>query len=116
MAFSGRLAHFESVLYAFRGDRETALAIADKYDDGSNAAAANLLWTYHILGEDERLISLLTRIDSEPLGPLSLAPYVFSWAGTLPFDLADAPNFTERLLEAGVDINSLETIDWPDGN
>ena len=104
--------HFESLRYALRGDAEKALIAAAKYDTGTNLAPPDLLWTYRLLGEDERFHSLLDRIDSAPEGPALLAPFIFVWGAALPFDLDDAPNFKTALSEAGVSPDSLRTASW----
>jgi hypothetical protein len=88
---------------ALRGDAAVALALADEMEAGIDWPRYSLLTIYHQLGDAERSRALVRRIDAMPSGPAILATHLSSSGGALTFDLADAPNFSARLREAGAD-------------
>ena len=65
---------------------------------------SGLLLAYHELGDVESASALAGRIDSLPGGSAILVR-ALTLFGTVPFDLADTPNFARRLEVAGIDIS-----------
>ena len=63
-----------------------------------------LLPAYRALGEDGNVATLARRIDQLPAGSVMFVQ-IIALSGTVPFDLADAPNFARRLREAGIDLS-----------
>lgn len=93
---------------AIRSDTAAALARAAAIEAYSEWPQSGLLQIYHQLGDRQRARDLVRRIDALPAGPAILTRLiVLHDARFLTFDLADAPNFSARLREAGVDPGSL---------
>jgi TolB-like protein len=99
-----------ALLAAIRGDREQLAELAQLGEEHLGGPDPTLLLPYHML--DDRTLSrdLVRRIDALPAGALILAREVLFRGRILAFDLADAPNFTARLREAGVDPVSLRIL------
>ncbi len=111
--FSGDFSYYEPLLAALKGDRTTALQIADTFEDRSIGYSAGLLLTYHELGEAERMRSLVARLDASKVGPALLAIDLAITGGILRYDLDDAPNLKKRLEEAQIDPAALKTSTKP---
>jgi hypothetical protein len=90
-------------LAALHGDRETALRLAAELDGPDGWPRDQVLKVYHELGDDARRSALARRIDALPAGPAILARLTAFDGNALVFDLADTPNFAARLVEAGID-------------
>ena len=73
-----------------------------------------LLPAYRALGDDASLASLTRRIDSLPAGS-AIFVQMIALSGTVPFDLADAPNFARRIDQAGIDLVNFGTPLGPTG-
>jgi TolB-like protein len=106
----GEAPHFPALLAAVRGDRDTALRLAGELDNAGGWPNDALLEVYHEIGDAERSRALVRRVDALPAGAAILSRRVFLSGGTLPFDLAAAPNFTARLAEAGIDLSRLPNM------
>jgi TolB-like protein len=99
---------FTALAAAIRGDTAAALAQTTAIEAYSEWPQSGLLPIYHQLGDRQRARDLVRRIDALPAGPAILTrQIVLNDARFLTFDLADAPNFSARLREAGVDPGSL---------
>jgi TolB-like protein len=93
---------------AIRGDTAAALAHAAAIEAASEWPQSHVLQIFHQLGDRQRARDLVRRIDALPAGPAILTrQIVLNDARSLTFDLADTPNFSARLREAGVDPGSL---------
>jgi len=88
---------------ALRGDTAALLRRAAASDPDNPWPDTELLHLYHHAGEAEKLRQLVRRIDALPSGPAIFVVHLFRSAAAPTFDLADAPNFSARLREAGVD-------------
>jgi adenylate cyclase len=88
---------------AVRGDTALALERAAALEAALGWPYSRLLRVYHQLGDRERARALVARIDAMPSGPVILARELSLTGVALTFDPADAPNFSARLREAGVD-------------
>ncbi len=104
--FSGDYFYYEPLLAALQGDRELALQIAEKQQEGSARYEIGLLTTYWELGEADRIRSLVSRIDALKVGPTMLAIDLAISGGILQFDLNDTPRLKKRLEEAQIDLAS----------
>jgi hypothetical protein len=127
--------HTESALAALAGDRDhfirvglipADLAAALQRDPAEAAAmlrahvqthlqsgerpAWRYLWLLHELGDRQLSRELVRRIDALPAGPAILMNQVFVWGRHTTFDVADAPNFSARLREAGADPAALPVL------
>jgi tetratricopeptide (TPR) repeat protein len=92
-------------LLAVRGDYEAALRMADALESVPRSPTvrdAALVDVYFEAGATERLRALIKRIDDSPQGT-AIFIQMLGQSAALAFDLADAPNFAARLIEAGVD-------------
>ena len=107
--FSGDFSYYEPLLAALQGDRTTALQMTDRFEDQSTGYLAGLIFTYHELGDAERMRSLVARLDASTIGPALLAIDLAIAGGVMRFDLADAPNLRKRLEEAQIDPASFKT-------
>jgi TolB-like protein len=63
-----------------------------------------LLPAYRALGDETSVSALARRIDALP-GGSAMFVQVIALSGSVPFDLADTPNFARRLEEAGIDLS-----------
>jgi TolB-like protein len=99
-----------ALLAAVRGEEEAAFERAAAIDHASSWPPSLLLLVYHELGDRQRSRELVQRIDSLPAGPAILARQLWLHGRALTFDLADAPNFSARLAEAGVDPGSFRVM------
>jgi tetratricopeptide (TPR) repeat protein len=92
-------------LAAVRGEYETALRLADEGEKmipvSASVAHGSLMDTYYEAGATERLRTLVRRIDDAPHGTAILMQLITSFGG-LSFDLADTPNFSAKLEQAGL--------------
>jgi adenylate cyclase len=95
---------------ALRGDSVAALAYAREIETAEDWPEYTLLTVYHLLGDVERRRALTRRIDAMPSGHAMFAVLIYISGGALSFDLADAPNFSARLREAGADPGSFRTM------
>jgi hypothetical protein len=95
---------------ALRGDSAAVLAYAREIEAAEDWPDYTLLTVYHQLGDLERSRALTRRIDAMPSGHAIFAVQLFVTGGALTFDLADAPNFSARLREAGADPGSFPTM------
>lgn len=93
-----------------RGEAESVLTRAIAYDAGSEWPNVWLFFLYHEVGDRQRSRNLVQRIDALPTGPAILSVVIRIAGGALIFDPADAPNFSARLREAGLDPNSFRTM------
>lgn len=89
---------------AVAGDTLTARRLAAELE-GRAWPEERLLFAYRELGDDAAARRLAAEIDALPLGPSILFRLV-SLTSSVPFDLADTPNFRARLAEAGIDLSS----------
>lgn len=87
-------------LAAVEGDYEHATALAEQIDAAASWPRAVLLMVYNETGDKARARALVKRIDDLAAGP---AIFVRPIPIRHNFDPADAPNFSARLEEAGID-------------
>ncbi|HSM07416.1 MAG TPA: hypothetical protein VLA33_00180 [Gemmatimonadota bacterium] len=90
---------------AVAGDERTARRIAAELE-ARDWPEERLLFTYRELGDRAAASDLAGRVDALRLGHAILYRMV-SLTGSVPFDLADTPNFRARLAEAGIDLSGL---------
>jgi TolB-like protein len=95
---------------AVRGDVEAARARVRALEATLAWPHARMLLVYHQLGDREASRELVRRIDALPAGSVMLARELSINGVALTFDPADAPNFSARLREAGVDPASLRVM------
>jgi hypothetical protein len=69
-----------------------------------------LIWAMLELGDAQGVVEIVRQVDAQPSGPTKLT---IDYGGAFWFDPDDAPNFSARLQEAGVDIHSLPRGEWP---
>lgn len=93
-----------------QGDTAGALRSLRSRIRSSDRPDQFLLWLLHELGDRELQADLVRRIDALPAGPTILASQTYRWGRHLTFDVRDAPNFSARLREAGVDPESLPVL------
>jgi adenylate cyclase len=105
----GPLRH-RAVHAALRGDSAAVLAYAREIEAAEDWPEYELLTAYQQLGDVERNRALTRRIDAMPSGHAIFAVHLYGSGGALTFDLADAPNFSARLREAGADPGSFPTM------
>jgi adenylate cyclase len=106
----GSFRHHRSLDAALRGDSAAALAYAREIEAAEDWPDYLLLTVYHQLGDAERSRALTRRIDALASGHAIFAVLLYRSGGALTFDLADAPNFSARLREAGADPGSFRTM------
>lgn len=92
---------------AVAGDTLTARRLAAELE-ANPWKEEKLLLTYRELGDRAAARRLAARVDALPVGPSILFRLV-SLTASVPFDLADTPNFRARLAEAGIDLSDLAT-------
>ncbi|MDX2413303.1 MAG: hypothetical protein QNK16_12685 [Woeseiaceae bacterium] len=110
--FSGDFSYYKPLLAALHGDRTKALQMTDRFENQSAGYLAGLLFTYHELGDAERMRSLVARLDASTIGPALLAIDLAITGGILKFDLDDAPNLKKRLEEAQIDPASFKPANY----
>jgi TolB-like protein len=106
----GASSYHSALAAAVRGETEVALERAAAIEHASVWPQSMLLLVYHELDDRQRSRELVQRIDSLPAGPAILARHLWLHGRALTFDLADAPNFSARLAEAGVDPGSFHVM------
>jgi hypothetical protein len=97
---TGRMAWMAEAL---RGETEPVLRLAAEWASQSDWPDPVLLHLYHQAGDTASTRDLVRRIDALPSGPAIFIAHLFRCGAALEFDLADAPNFSARLREVGVD-------------
>ncbi len=97
-----------ALAHALLGQDELARRTAAEIE-ARNPRQEELILAYAVLGDKENVDRLTRRIDSGTVGSLQLLRVMSYVAGRVPFDLREAPNFMNRLLEAGIEPGSLET-------
>jgi tetratricopeptide (TPR) repeat protein len=110
LSLLSRSARHRALGPALRGDTATALAHAREIEAAQDWPQVWLLITYNQLGDVQRNRALVRRIDALPSGHAILAVHIYRSGGALTFNLADAPNFSARLREAGADPESFRTM------
>ncbi len=75
-------------------------------EDESDSDFPEKMWlpAYRALGDEASAAALTRRIDALP-GGNAMFIQLLALSGSVPFDLADAPNFARRLDEAGIDLS-----------
>ena len=120
LANAGRETELAAVLQRYQGQRVSVLAWRDvvigdsaaarermaKYDEETDRPEVEFLFVYRELGDREAAAALAARVDDLLLGPAILF-LVVGLSGSVPFDLADTPNFRAQLDEAGIDLSDL---------
>jgi TolB-like protein len=95
---------------ALRGDTAEALAMIRAQVKSGERTDPRWLWVLHEIGDRRTSRDLVRRIDAMPAGPAILLTQVYVWGRHTTFDVADAPNFSARLREAGVDPAALPML------
>ena len=93
---------------SMRDDPVVARRWVESARDVSTDPQNLLLPAYHALGDEAGVASLARRIDVRPDGNVQFMQ-VIAISGSVPFDLADTPNFANRLNEAGIDLSDFGT-------
>jgi tetratricopeptide (TPR) repeat protein len=83
--------------------RRTAAAIEKR-----NPRQEELILVFAVLGDQANVDRLSRVLDSSTVGSLQLLRAMSYVAGRVPFNMRETPNFRMRLLEAGIEPNSLE--------
>jgi TolB-like protein len=110
--FSGDYGDVQALHAAVSGNEALARKLIDEGIAGQWSPGF-LILTMLELGDDEALANYVRVVDAKPSGSMILAA-TFSITGNVVwFDPDDAPNFSARLKEAGVDIHSLPRGEWP---
>jgi hypothetical protein len=110
--FSGDYGDLPALYAAVSGD----VALARRLIEEGIAKKQNpisLIWAMLELGDVAGVAEFVRQVDAEPSGPTVLG-VMFAVAGSaIWFEPGDAPNFSARMQEAGVDIHSLPRGEWP---
>jgi TolB-like protein len=106
LAGNHRLMNFTENVIAMRGDSARARARIEGNEGESDEGFPSKfrLLAYRELGDDSSAASLTRRIDTLP-GGNAMFIQLLALSGSVPFDLADAPNFARRLEEARIDLS-----------
>jgi TolB-like protein len=106
MAGDHRWMNFTENVIAMRGDSARARARVEGNEGESEEDWPDRwrLAAYRELGDDSSAAALTRRIDALP-GGSAMFIQLLALSGSVPFDLADAPNFAMRLDEAGIDLS-----------
>ena len=110
--FSGDYVDVKPLHAALTGDEALARRLIDERVTFPGAPIF-LMWALLELGDIDGLAELIRHVDAQPAGSARLAISFSVTGSAIWFDPADAPNFSARLREAGVDINSLPRGVWP---
>ena len=96
-----------ALAYALLGQeeraRQTAAAIEKR-----NPRQEELILVFAVLDDQTNVDRLSRVLDSSTVGSLQLLRAMSYVAGRVPFNMRETPNFRSRLLEAGIEPNSLE--------
>jgi len=95
-------------LLSLLGNNAEAMRIAERAFAAGNFEGGGLVSTYYQIGNRKRLRQTVRALDAQIAGPAELANLI-SICGGLQFDIADAPNFAARLLEADIDPSGLKS-------
>ena len=98
--------------YALLGQEERARQSAAAMEK-VNPRQEELILVFAALGDQANVDRLSRVLDSSTVGSLQLLRVISYVAGRVPFNMQETPNFRMRLLEAGIDPNSLEA--WNPG-
>jgi TolB-like protein len=109
--FSGSMGAVDAWRAAMIGDESEARRIIAQVESSASWPNNDLMFAYRELGDDEAVARLAGEIDALPAGPSILFRLV-SLSSSVPFDLADTPNFAARLSEAGIDLTGIGTEAW----
>ena len=109
--FSGDYGDIEALYAAVSGNEALARKLISENDPGG--VPAYRIWTLLELGDVDAVSEFIRQLDAQPAGPTKLAIDFSVTGSAIWFDPEDAPNFSERLREAGVDIHSLPRGVWP---
>jgi len=101
---------YPAALAAIEGRYPEANQLADEIDVQRDWPNAMLLLVYNETADHERSRALVRRIDALPAGSVIFARLIANPAMSLPFDLNDAPNFAERLQQAGFDMTNFKPL------
>ncbi len=110
--FSGDYGDVRALYAAVSGDEALARQLIDE-GISRHWNPAFLVWTMLELGDAEAVSEFIRDTDARPSGPTRLAITYAVTGSAIWFDPDDAPNFSARLREAGVDIRSLPRGVWP---
>jgi len=110
--FSGDYGDAQALFAAVSGDDALARRLIDE-GISRHWYPGVLIWAMLELGDVDAVSELVRRVDAEPAGPTRLAIAYAVTGSVIWFDPDDAPNFSARLREAGVDIRSLPRGEWP---
>jgi len=110
--FSGDYGDIRALHTAVLGDAPLASQMIDE-GIAKKWNPVSLIWAMLELGDVEGVAEFVRALDAEPSGPTILAVMYAVAGGAIWFDPDDAPNFSARLQEAGVDIHSLPRGEWP---
>jgi len=96
---------FRAVALAAAGRPEEALEIVERLTPESNYEELTVAVAWLALGDRNKAAAIITSLDARPLGPQYLTNFIIHWfGGKLFFNLEWAPNFAERLDEAGIEL------------
>ena len=96
-----------ALAYALLGQEERARRTAAAIEK-RNPRQEELILVFAVLGDQANVDRLSRVLDSSTVGSLQLLRAMSYVAGGVPFNMRETPNFRMRLLEAGIEPNSLE--------
>ena len=93
-------------LIDLRDDPSPARTWVARYENDPSDEFPENFWlpAYRALGDEASVSALARRIDALP-GGSAMFIQIMALSGSVPFDLADTPNFARRLDEAGIDLS-----------
>ena len=110
---SGLYQFFKAYLAAVRGDYGEPTRFAVQWEASGpfdGGMAPGLLLIYNETGDESRSRAITEKIDAMPGGSAIFASMTRKANNSLSFNLADAPNFTAQLRQAGIDPHSLKQV------
>ena len=93
---------------ALQGNTEEARRLAMALQEAGKGQAVGLQRAFTAIGDRELTRQSVRRLDARTAGAALVAIHLSTQGGLFWFDLDDAPNLKQRLLEAGIDGSGYE--------